>query len=147
MNRMNILWRSGGSSHILFLFYFLLPFFSPPMSSSLPSFLFFSRLFTFFIYSIQSLFSITLHHVCSVLFLLLKKVLVSKILFSMQPSASLFFFFPHFSLVCCTFLPFSIAVSLSCTSYVLTHFFALSLLISLYLCLTHFISLPLSHSS
>ena len=68
------------------------------------------------------------------------------ILFSMQPSASLFFFFPHFSLVFCTFLPFSIAVSLSFRFYVLTHFFALSLFISLYLCLIHYISLPLSHS-
>ena len=68
------------------------------------------------------------------------------ILFSMQPSASLFFFFPHFSLVFCTFLPLSVAVSLSFTFYVLTHFFALSLFISLYLCLTLYISLSLSHS-
>ena len=64
----------------------------------------------------------------------------------MQPSASLFFFFPHFSLVFCTFLPFSVAVSLSFTFYVLTHFFALSLFISLSLCLIHYISLSVSHS-
>ena len=61
----------------------------------------------------------------------------------MQPSASLFFFFTHFSLVFCTFLPFSVAVSLSFTFYVLTHFFALSLFISLSLCLTLYLSLPL----
>ena len=70
INRTNILWRSGRSSHILFLFYFLLPFFFSFFSfyvlfSFLFSFLLFSRLFTFFIYSIQFLFSITLHHVCS----------------------------------------------------------------------------------
>ena len=70
----------------------------------------------------------------------------------MQPFASIFFFFPHFSLVFCTFLPFSVAVSLFhiLCSYSLCHSLYpsafVSFIISLCLCLIHYISLSLSHS-